>query len=288
MSLKYFPEPMTLAPWLEKIETSPAPPWFIKDWIPVTGIVFVAGRAKWSKKSWLTLTLAMMIAEGKGRGGLVVERRAKVLYFAREGIPFFDANRVRRLERGMGFDIKAISDNLYYATGGQVYLDNPEHIEYIARFCTERGIELVVFDTFAKSFRGDENSAQEAGRAMNGAELLRDYGLGTLLVHHVRKAPVDKLGGGIDIDGALRGSSSLAGAYDVMISLMALEVAEEHGWWAVVGGKILEAHACPIAWEIPKASDSARLILGARIGKDELDEMLAPPPNQDAKFSSRE
>lgn len=72
---------------------------------------------------------------------------------------------------------------------------------------------LIVVDTLARSMvGGDENSAQDMGRAVSVGDRLRDtLGAATLLVHHAGK----------DIAKGSRGSSALLGAADVFIRIEA-------------------------------------------------------------------
>lgn len=73
--------------------------------------------------------------------------------------------------------------------------------------------ELVVIDTLARCFGGDENSTEDMSSFVRSLDLLRDlYGGSVLVVHHANKT--EKSG-----SGKVRGSSVLYGAVDVSMQL---------------------------------------------------------------------
>lgn len=74
--------------------------------------------------------------------------------------------------------------------------------------------QLVVIDTLARCFGGDENSSEDMSRFVRTLDLLRDLWQGSVLVvHHANKT--DKSG-----SGKVRGSSVLYGAVDVSLQLV--------------------------------------------------------------------
>lgn len=80
--------------------------------------------------------------------------------------------------------------------------------------------QLVIVDTLARCFGGDENSTEDMSRFVRTLDLLRDvYGCSVLVVHHANKT--DKSG-----SGKVRGSSVLYGAVDVSLQLVATDRAE--------------------------------------------------------------
>jgi hypothetical protein len=74
--------------------------------------------------------------------------------------------------------------------------------------------QLVIIDTLARCYIGDESDPQDMGRFVRSLDLLRDlYGCSLLVVHHANKT--DKQG-----SGKIRGSSVLYGAVDVSLQLV--------------------------------------------------------------------
>lgn len=75
--------------------------------------------------------------------------------------------------------------------------------------------QLVIVDTLARCFGGDENSSEDMSRFVRTLDLLRDvYGCSVLVIHHANKT--EKSG-----SGKVRGSSVLYGAVDVSLQLVA-------------------------------------------------------------------
>lgn len=74
--------------------------------------------------------------------------------------------------------------------------------------------QLIIIDTLARCFGGDENSTQDMSRFVRSLDMVRDlYGCSVLVVHHANKT--DKAG-----SGKVRGSSVLYGAVDVSLQLI--------------------------------------------------------------------
>lgn len=74
---------------------------------------------------------------------------------------------------------------------------------------------LIIIDTLARCFGGDENSTQDMSRFVRSLDTVRDlYGCSVLVVHHANKT--EKSG-----SGKVRGSSVLYGAVDVSLQLIA-------------------------------------------------------------------
>lgn len=77
------------------------------------------------------------------------------------------------------------------------------------------GIEpqLVIVDTLARCYGGDENSTEDMSKFVRALDIIRDvFGSSVLVVHHANKT--DRTGGG-----KVRGSSVLYGAVDVSLQL---------------------------------------------------------------------
>jgi RecA-family ATPase len=254
MSELIHPIPKPLPLWVADTLASPDPQWIVPGFIPAQGLVIIAGRPKIAKKSWMAYALAMAAASGKPVGPFLAPQRTNVLFYSREGAAGPIAHRFNAIERAMGPAL-AQCDNIFFVQNGAFFLDEPLHIKGCLKFIAENRIGLVVIDTLAKSFRGDENNARDVGAALRGVEKIRDAGAATLLVHHLGKSKIQAIGGVPDPDAGLRGSSALAGAYDNIISIQQLEVDGESEVWAVVGGKYLDFHGYKQDWEITQDKD---------------------------------
>lgn len=243
------PVPKPLPQWVDETLANPDPQWLLPGFVPAQGLVIVAGRPKIAKKSWFAYLAAMSMASGRAAGPFKPSRKANVLFYSREGAPGPIAHRFQAIEKGMGITISEC-EGLYWVQNGGVFLDEPGHVKQICKYITDLKIECVGFDTFARSFRGNENDARDVGAAMRGVEKIRDSGAASLLVHHLGKSKITTMGGEPDPDAGLRGSSALAGAYDNIVSIQELEVEGEKEVWAVVGGKYLDFQGYTQDWTI--------------------------------------
>lgn len=242
-------EPQPLPVWVEETLLNPEPQWVIPGFIPAQGLVIVAGRPKIAKKSWFAYLAAMSAASGLEAGPFKPSKRVNVLFYSREGAGGPIAHRFKALAVAHNIDLNACA-NMFIVQNGAFFLDDKVHIKRTLQFITEHKIELVVIDTFARSFTGNENDARDVGAAMRGVEKIRDAGAATLLVHHLGKSKITTLGGEPDPDAGLRGSSALAGAYDNIISIQELEIDGSKEVWAIVGGKYLDFHGYKQNWDI--------------------------------------
>ncbi len=248
-------EPTPLPQWVEKALEEKVQ-WILPGFIPAQGLVIVAGRPKLAKKSWFAYLAAISAATSQSLGPFSPTRRTNTLFYSREGASGPIAHRFLALQKGMGVNL-AQCDNLYWVQNGAFFLDEAAHIKRTLKFIEEKQIGLVVIDTFARSFRGDENNARDVGAAMRGVERIRDAGAATLLVHHLGKDKTRNanVGGQPDPDSGLRGSSALAGAYDNIISIQELEIEGEREVWAIVGGKYLDFCGYKQDWDIQGDSE---------------------------------
>lgn len=277
MSELLSPEPEALNSWVERTLLDPEPQWIIPGFIPAQGLVVVAGRPKIAKKSWFAYLAAMSAASGKHVGPFKPQNRTNVLFYSREGAPGPIAHRFKSIERGMGITMSDCS-NMYFVQNGAFFLDEPAHIKRTLKFIEERQIGLVCIDTFARSFRGNENDARDVGAAMRGVERIRDAGAASLLVHHLGKTKQMAIGGEPDPDAGLRGSSALAGAYDNIVSIQELEVEGSKELWAIVGGKYLPFEGYLYDWEISQDEKLNPLVakMSMSDSPQELPQMDAP------------
>lgn len=243
------PEPKALSLWVPEALASPDPDWILPGFLPAQGLVIVAGRPKIAKKSWFAYLAAMSAASGKHVGPFKPPKRTNVLFYSREGAPGPIAHRFKSIERGMGITVDECT-NMYFVQNGAFFLDEPAHIKRTLAFIEKNQIGLVCIDTFARSFRGNENDARDVGAAMRGVERIRDAGAASLLVHHLGKTKQVAIGGEPDPDAGLRGSSALAGAYDNIVSIQELEIEGNKELWAIVGGKYLPFGGYLYDWEI--------------------------------------
>lgn len=178
-------------------------PWLVKSFFSKSSFGVLYGKSG-SRKSFIAIDLSCSIATGTPWQDKNVAAGA-VVYVASEG------------QTGMSQRIKAWeiindkkADNIYIL--GQSLLlsdasDRGKLIESIHDIENKHGVkvQLVVLDTLARNFEGDENSSDAMGKFIRGCDIVKDIIDTTILcVHHCGK---DSSKGG-------RGSSALIGACD--------------------------------------------------------------------------
>lgn len=179
--------------------------WLIDDIIPARGLGFIYGPPA-SYKSFIAVDLAMCIATGKDWHGSECEMPGAVVYIAAEG-----SRGVK--ERVIGWRKK------YNMTGSIVIMSTAVMMDDVIMRqafteCVQRAreqlqvpIRMVVIDTMARSFSGDENSSQETGAFFKSCEMLAEDAddCFVMIITHTRKN-----------DDEYRGSSAVKGAADCM------------------------------------------------------------------------
>jgi len=157
-------------------------------------------------KSFLALDIAASVAAAKEWHGHQCDSIGSVLYIAAEGSQGLHMRKVGWQNR---YQIKADSLGIL---GSVVNLSSMEDthalIEAAKAFQDQSGkqLRLIVVDTLARTFDGDENSASDMGAFVRCCDMLRQEldGATVLVVHHSGK----------DADRGARGSSALRAACD--------------------------------------------------------------------------
>ena len=230
----------------------PPPRWAVPGFL-AEGVTLLAGPPKVGK-SWLSLGLALAVADGTAALGSVPVEAGPVLYLALEDTPRRLQTRMRRI-----LDGRSAPRGLTLATmcpplpeGGAALIDG-----WLTRNPAAR---MVVVDVFAK-VRGRPlagASAYDADYAAIGyaKKLADEHAVALVLVHHVRKAGAD------DFLAEVSGTNGLAGAADATLVLRrprgeadgilsvtgrdvdesehALRFAPETGTWALIDGPALD------------------------------------------------
>lgn len=184
-------------------------PYIVKGLVAAGELAVIYGQPK-SGKTFLAVDLALHVAAGREWFGHRV-RPGLVLYIASE-------MGIRAMRR-----VRAWLDERLGAEGEHAiaFVCVPQAVNLLDAIAVDRLVAtiqslvkehgepaLIVVDTLARSMvGGDENSAQDMGRAVAVGDQLRDrFGSATLIVHHEGKTP-----------GSARGSSALLGAADTML-----------------------------------------------------------------------
>ena len=185
--------------------TLPDPTWLIKDILPAGGLVGVYGEPGHGK-TFVTMDMAMHVATGRPWLGHQTNH-GLVLYVAAEG-----GTGIKKRAYAWLHDKQVLPRDAKVAWLIEAILMNgdPDDLDTLfARLNDE--IEdkpaLIIVDTLARCFEGDENMQEDMGRFIAGVDRLRrEFGSTVIVVHHTR----------LDA-GRERGSTAFRGAADTMI-----------------------------------------------------------------------
>ena len=183
----------------------PPPEWLIDGVFPAGGLIGLYGEPA-AGKSFTTIDIAMSVATGRAWNGHDV-KQGFVLYVSAEGgagigkraLAWLAHHEVDPREADIGWIVESIP----------VHVDSDEMQLLLDRVEVEiqREPSLIVVDTLARCFDGDENTQEDMGRFIAGVDKLRHhFRSAVLVVHHTR------LGGDRE-----RGNTAFRAAADTMV-----------------------------------------------------------------------
>lgn len=184
----------------------PPPTWLIEGAIPAGGLVGLYGPPG-VMKSFVASDIALSVAAGGLWQGRAVNRGFP-LYVCAEGGSGM-GKRVKGWLQYRKIQAKDIA-SAWLTEAVPVYAESDGMDRVIERIGEANIIpDLIVIDTLARCFDGDENQQEDMGRFVAGVDRLRkEYDTTVLVVHHTR------------LDGDReRGNTAFRGAADAMLSL---------------------------------------------------------------------
>lgn len=186
------------------------PQWLIKGLLVQDHISVLYGQS-YTGKSYIAVDMACHIAMGKRWRGKPTQQGG-VIYVAGEGNSGL-TDRVIAWGKKHGFSSEQMAEAPIAISHSSVMVDDPGALQEleadIDQLVAEYGKPaMIVVDTLARNFQGDENAAKDIGAFINGLDRLRTrYGAHIMFVHHTGK------------NGELRGSSALLGNPDARFKL---------------------------------------------------------------------
>ena len=187
--------------------TLPPPEWLIDGIITEGGLVGLFGAPEVGK-SFIGIDMALSVATGRPWQGHAV-RKGFVLYISAEGGSGI-GKRVLAWLLEQEIDPR-LADVAWLIESIPVNTDSEQMVTLMERIVNEvqRHPVLVVIDTLARCFDGNENEQQDMGRFVAGVDLLRqEFGSTVLVIHHTN------VGGTRE-----RGNTAFRGAVDTMIRI---------------------------------------------------------------------
>jgi archaellum biogenesis ATPase FlaH len=177
--------------------------WICEDVIP-RGAMGVLYGAPSAGKTFIIFDLIAAVARGIEWNGKETTK-GRVLYVCAEGQNGF-RNRIEAYRIANNLDVLDVE----VMDGGPDLINKKDIKAFIEAIKASGRYELIVIDTYATCMSGDENSAQDVGKAIAHCKLIhRLTGAMVILVHHSPKT-----GGGA------RGHSSLKGACDMEMEVL--------------------------------------------------------------------
>jgi RecA-family ATPase len=192
-----------------ELENLPPPSWLVESLLPENAFAVLYGPSG-AGKSFLALDIALHIATGLPWNGKMTSP-GYVLYVSAEGRAGL-GQRLKAWRLDKGLDAEDFTGHIALVPEAVSVHGESDHIEKLfTRFEeVEEEPRLIVFDTLARCFDGDENKQEDMGRFVKGVDRFRGrYGCAVLAVHHTGKNGMEE-----------RGSGALRAASDTMIHLM--------------------------------------------------------------------
>lgn len=169
---------------MDALENEPPVSWLIEDWLAAREISVIYGQGG-TYKSYIAIGWSLQLAAFE---------RVPCLYIAAEGASGL-RSRVDAWIAARGLDSEDLKLWSYYNAG--LHVDDPtsvrmwsEALKAYTKGRKKKGHrllpQLVVVDTMARNFGGDENSAKDVGAFVEGCEYLRrELDTAVLVAHHM-------------------------------------------------------------------------------------------------------
>ena len=214
--------------WAKEEWAKPGPTWLIDDFILAQGLHVISGPPKLAFKSWLWYTMAHVLTSGESRWGLNSTGAVATWTIALESPAKTTANRLLSIQKSLGVEHK---ETAWWSHMSAHALDSMKDVNEIFDFIEKNNIRVICFDTLSKALcRGSENDAQVMNALLRNAARLQSLGCAVVVVHHWRKWGAEQDKESVDIDMMLRGTTALAGGYDVHIGVIPGDTPGEVKW----------------------------------------------------------
>ena len=156
-----------------------------------------------SKKTFLTMNLALSIASGSDFSGFKVPKPKKVLYLLAEGGYYATRDRLKKMAKDK-------NQNLFVGFPNYLPVNTEDGYHFLYSLVKEVNPDVLILDPLIKFHDVDENSASQMSDVLGKIRtMMAELKLSVILVHHTGKVA--------SRDG--RGSSVIVGDYDSCIEI---------------------------------------------------------------------
>lgn len=177
--------------------------WAIKG--TVGGMTVIWGESG-SYKTFLAISMAVAVAQGKDWFGKLVHR-GPVLYIVGEGGIDLFKRRAITAARAAGVPDEDLADLPLWVIQGAVDLTKSSNLDRYVDQMNEIKPVLVIIDTLSRCLEGDENKQEVMQAFVTNVDNIKEtFHASVIIIHHANK------------QGTMRGSTVLLGAADVVIN----------------------------------------------------------------------
>jgi len=196
----------------KELQDLPPPSFLVAPYLTNNSFAVLFGQPA-SYKSFLALDWSLSISHGVDWGGRTVEQ-GWVVYIALEGqVGFQQRCMAWHRDNNLDFGDSQFASIVVPVSMADQMSEQSDIAELIVAIQEDLGginPKLIVIDTLARSFKGDENSAVDMNIFVRNVDTLRhEFDCTVLAVHHSGK----------DSDRGMRGSSVLRGAVDTELEI---------------------------------------------------------------------
>lgn len=184
------------------------PPKFLVEglWLD-KGAGIIGGDPK-SWKSFFTVFMAVHIALGKKLMGRFECKQGKVVIFNAEDTASLTRFRIGCICRALDIDIKDL--DLHLIDTPALFMDNPEHVDFLRNTVAAEKPELLILDPLRNLHGLDENDSRILPLVLQPLrQIQKEFNCAVQVIHHLVKASE-----GRTMASRLRGTGALRGWYD--------------------------------------------------------------------------
>lgn len=183
--------------------------WKVDQLIPFEGITIISG-APGVFKTWLTLEMALDIAQGKSFLEQFPCQSGSILIIDEESHQRILQERLRLLG--------AVSKSLpiHFLSQSEFMVSDSEKLMDVIDLCKRLSVDTVFIDSLVRIHRSNENDAVEMAGVFRALRKLCGVGITVILIHHERKESASNRSSG---QNRMRGSSDISASIDSHIAI---------------------------------------------------------------------